>query len=389
MIPSSPKNSTKYSNNMNKENTSSSTNLNNTYSGFKVPPMRVLVENNTIVNNNNNNNTSNIKQTTLNQNQLKQHLPNISSEPLKQEKKKWVIEDFDIGKPLGKGRFGNVYLAREKKSKFIVALKVLFKSQLQATNLEHQLRREIEIQSHLRHPNILRMYGYFYDEAKVFLIIEYAKGGECFRELRKIGRFEEPLAATYTLQIADGEIKIADFGWSVHAPNSKRQTLCGTIEYLPPEIVEHREYDKSADLWSLGVLVYEFIAGSSPFNDENENQIIDRIKQNRMEFPDFMSDDAIDLISKLLNTDPKKRITLTDVIEHPWIKKNAHPDSLKPTLFNLPLPTQQLLQQQQQQPPPQQTQQTQQHQQQQQQQPLPKQYYQQYQHNYQDVTKHN
>lgn len=93
-------------------------------------------------------------------------------------KQKWTLSDFDIGKPLGKGKFGNVYLAREKKSKFLVALKVLFKSAIKNFNNEHQVRREIEIQSHLRHPNILRMYGYFHDESRVYLILEYAPFGE-------------------------------------------------------------------------------------------------------------------------------------------------------------------------------------------------------------------
>jgi hypothetical protein len=82
------------------------------------------------------------------------------------KQKRWNLADFDIGKPLGRGKFGNVYLAREKSSKYIVALKVLFKTQLQQSHVEHQLRREIEIQSHLRHPNILRLYGYFYDQVK-------------------------------------------------------------------------------------------------------------------------------------------------------------------------------------------------------------------------------
>lgn len=95
-----------------------------------------------------------------------------------QSKQKWTLTDFDIGKPLGKGKFGNVYLAREKKSKFLVALKVLFKSAIKDFNNEHQVRREIEIQSHLRHPNILRMYGYFHDESRVYLILEYAPYGE-------------------------------------------------------------------------------------------------------------------------------------------------------------------------------------------------------------------
>lgn len=93
-------------------------------------------------------------------------------------KKTWTLSDFDIGKPLGKGKYGNVYLAREKKSKFIVALKVLFKNTIKDANNEHQVRREIEIQTHLRHPNILRMFGYFHDDQRVYLILEYAPKGK-------------------------------------------------------------------------------------------------------------------------------------------------------------------------------------------------------------------
>lgn len=99
--------------------------------------------------------------------------------------RRWQLSDFDIGKPLGRGKFGNVYCAREKKSKYIIALKVLFKHQLSNSNVEHQLRREIEIQSHLRHPNILRLYGYFYDETRIYLILEYAAGGELYKLLQK------------------------------------------------------------------------------------------------------------------------------------------------------------------------------------------------------------
>ncbi|OQR77605.1 aurora kinase A-A-like, partial [Tropilaelaps mercedesae] len=94
---------------------------------------------------------------------------------------KWQLADFDIGRALGKGKFGSVYVAREKKSKFIVALKVLFKDQLESAQVKHQVRREIEIQSHLRHKNILRLFGYFHDEKRVYLILEYAPGGELFK----------------------------------------------------------------------------------------------------------------------------------------------------------------------------------------------------------------
>lgn len=91
-------------------------------------------------------------------------------------KRQWSLVNFDIGRALGRGKFGNVYLAREKETKFVIALKVLFKKQISEQGIEHQVRREIEIQSHLRHPNILRMYGFFHDEARIYLILEYAPG---------------------------------------------------------------------------------------------------------------------------------------------------------------------------------------------------------------------
>ncbi|KAK8390047.1 hypothetical protein O3P69_012928 [Scylla paramamosain] len=195
------------------------------------------------------------------------------------DQKKWSLDNFEIGRPLGKGKFGSVYLAREKVSKYIVALKVLFKSQLQKANVEHQLRREIEIQAHLRHPNILRMYGYFYDDKRVYLILEFAPRGELYKEMKgqKDGRFNEQRAAKFIKQLTQaliychgkkvihrdikpenlllnlsGDLKIADFGWSVHAPSSRRTTLCGTLDYLPPEMVEGKDHDEKVDLWSLG-----------------------------------------------------------------------------------------------------------------------------------------
>uniref|UniRef100_A0A8C4J740 non-specific serine/threonine protein kinase n=1 Tax=Dromaius novaehollandiae TaxID=8790 RepID=A0A8C4J740_DRONO len=106
------------------------------------------------------------------------------------------IEDFEVGRPLGKGKFGNVYLARERTSRFIVALKVLFKSQIEKEGVEHQLRREIEIQAHLRHPNVLRLYNYFHDRKRVYLILEYAPRGELYKELQKCRHFDEQRSAT-------------------------------------------------------------------------------------------------------------------------------------------------------------------------------------------------
>jgi serine/threonine protein kinase len=214
------------------------------------------------------------------------------------EGRRWTLADFDIGRPLGRGKFGNVYLCRLREANFIVALKVLQKGQLMKAGVEHQLRREIEIQAHLRHRNILRMFGYFWDEKRVYLILEYAPKGELYKELTRRGRFSERRGAMYVASLAAaldymhgkhvihrdikpenlllgyrGEIKLADFGWSVHAPSSRRTTLCGTLDYLPPEMIENKEHDHSVDNWSLGVLAYEFLCGAPPFEAEGHSEV--------------------------------------------------------------------------------------------------------------------
>ncbi|XP_055334021.1 uncharacterized protein LOC129585389 isoform X2 [Paramacrobiotus metropolitanus] len=120
--------------------------------------------------------------------------------------RKWSYRDFDIGRPLGKGKFGRVYLAKEKKSDYIVALKVLFKKELLDNKQEQTLRREIEIQARLRHPNILQMYGVFWDQQRVYLILEYAACGELFKKLRTAIRFQEPEAVTYIAELTDALI---------------------------------------------------------------------------------------------------------------------------------------------------------------------------------------
>lgn len=220
------------------------------------------------------------------------------------EVRRWSIADFEIGRPLGRGKFGHVYLAREKKSKYIVALKIMFKKQLLASQIEHQLRREIEIQAHLRHRNVLRMFGFFWDEKRIYLILEYAPGGELFKELRNQskGYFAEPLAANYIHQMANallylhskhiihrdikpenllnslGTIKIADFGWSIHAPSARRKTLCGTLDYLPPEMVDRKDHDDRVDVWCLGVLCYEFCTGRPPFETRTHKETYERIR---------------------------------------------------------------------------------------------------------------
>lgn len=266
------------------------------------------------------------------------------------EKKPWKLCDFDIGRALGRGKFGNVYLAREKQSKFVVALKVLFKKQIDQQGIQHQVRREIEIQTHLRHPNILRMYGYFHDESRIYLILEYAPGDTLYKMLQKQTNksIEEKRSAGFIKSLISAlmylhernvihrdikpenlllghndVLKIADFGWSVHEPNSKRTTLCGTLDYLSPEMVQAKPHSKMVDLWSLGVLTYELLVGSAPFHAEDYSTTYKKIMRVQYPEPKNVSKAATHFISRLLRLQPEHRMPLDEAMIHPWILSNT------------------------------------------------------------------
>ncbi|EJD50917.1 kinase-like protein [Auricularia subglabra TFB-10046 SS5] len=262
--------------------------------------------------------------------------------------REWSLKDFDIGRPLGKGKFGNVYMVRTKcEPRYIVALKCLYKSEIVENKVEKQVRREIEIQSNLRHPNVLRLYGFFHDERRIFLMLEFAAKGELYKQLSKHGHFSEKRSSRYIAQMADalaylhskhiihrdikpenlllglaGELKIGDFGWSVHAPGNRRTTLCGTLDYLPPEMVEGREHTERVDHWALGVLAYEFLCGVPPFEDlKGHKATYKRISKVDLKIPPHVSPEARDLIVKLLQHDPERRLSLQEAAVHPWIMK--------------------------------------------------------------------
>lgn len=233
---------------------------------------------------------------------------------------------FEIGRPMGKGKFGRVYLARERSSGFICALKVLYKTELRQSRMESQVRREIEIQTNLRHPNIVQLYSHFHDSKRIVLVLEFAAKGELYKHLQKETRFTERKAARFIAQVVSAlqylhrkniihrdikpenilvgmhdELKMSDFGWSVHSPSKRRETMCGTLDYLPPEMIKlgavdaGRFYDEKVDVWSLGVLTYEFLVGVPPFED-TPVRTQRRIARADMQIPDFISSKAKHLI---------------------------------------------------------------------------------------------
>mmetsp|Transcript_18212 Transcript_18212/g.29606 ORF Transcript_18212/g.29606 Transcript_18212/m.29606 type:complete len:342 (+) Transcript_18212:323-1348(+) len=329
---------------------------------------------------------------------------------------RWNLRDFEIGRALGRGKYGIVYQARVKKSGTLVALKVLDKEQLQKDNMYIQLKQEVEIHSRLKHPNILQMYGYFYDPKRVYLVLEYAAGGELYKLMKKQQntRFDEKAGARYIAQLtsalsychsfnvihrdvkpenllvsSDGVLKLADFGWAAHdrrgyngylstakliSPSgdgdcennlnfgNRRTTMCGTLDYLAPEMVRGKAYDETVDNWTVGVLAYELLVGAPPFEPTaaeelqmyhsstacgsrsfiyttpctqgvhastpqscvSENEATFRkISALDYQFPEYVSTEARDLIGRLLHKQAERRLSLFEVLRHPWIVKNT------------------------------------------------------------------
>ncbi|XP_037781056.1 aurora kinase A-like [Penaeus monodon] len=276
----------------------------------------------------------------------------------KSNKRPWVLDDFEIGRPLGKGKFGNVYLAREKKTHTVLALKVLFKSVLMKAGIIYQVRREAEIQSHLSSLFLVSLVlaacesvpVVFGNEIAIEIFFRLCKDGHAFPyllvyifPLMSNKSFIDPqlvnaLEYCHSKKVihrdikpenilihGNGQLKIADFGWSVHSPNERRKTLCGTLDYLPPEMIEGRMYDEKVDIWSLGVLCYEFLAGKPSFESTSQLETFRRIARVDIKFPLHFSEEVKDLICKLLRYNPKERLSLEGIKEHPWIKMHYDP----------------------------------------------------------------
>ncbi|CAD8043242.1 unnamed protein product [Paramecium primaurelia] len=268
-----------------------------------------------------------------------------------------ISERFQICKFLGKGKFSDVYQAQDKQSKIIVALKVIPKATIQKYGMEKQLANEIKIQGYLDHPNILKLFGYFQEWSKVVLILEYATDGELFKLLKKQPkkRFSEQTVSGYIRQIIEGIgymhskniihrdikpenilithslLKIADMGLSTYNPtNQVRQSFCGTVDYMSPEIAAGRDYDHTVDLWAIGILAFELCTGETPFYEKKKEDTMNKIIYSGFEFPNFISEECKNFVRALVQKDPKKRLSIFQIMQHSWIQKYEK----ESTIFN-------------------------------------------------------
>eukprot|EP00742_Colponemidia_sp_Colp-10_P004979 GILJ01005320.1.p1 GENE.GILJ01005320.1~~GILJ01005320.1.p1 ORF type:complete len:912 (-),score=162.78 GILJ01005320.1:118-2697(-) len=261
------------------------------------------------------------------------------------------MADFDgVGSVLGKGFFGEVRKVTERKTGRVLALKTVSKRVIESHNMLEQLKREIDIMYNLTHPHIITLFYHFEDQENFYLALEFAAGGQLYTELKRAGRFDERRAAKYFAQCcealrylherenpiihrdikpenilldASDSVKLADFGWSnVLNKSQVRNTFCGTLDYLAPEMINGAGHDESLDLWHMGVLLYEFLVGQPPFKAPTQDQICRRILALDIHFPRDLPALAQDLISKLLKTDGHQRISLKKALAHPWVTSN-------------------------------------------------------------------
>ena len=264
------------------------------------------------------------------------------------------IYDGIIPIELGNGSFGRVYLVSHNMTKKKYALKVMNKHKLMQTYGTCQLiYNEIGIHSKLNHPNIIKLYNVSETDEEINILLECAENGSLYSLIQKEKGFSEHKAYKYFIQIVNavyflhqnniihrdikpenilvGEndlLKLCDFGCSKELTMNNRSTFCGTIEYMAPEIVANEKYDYSVDIWSLGILLYELLMGYSPFKSKKDKNIMRKIKIHDLYFDKNkqLSEDCINLIKRLLDINPKNRLKIKDIFEHPFIVANSKLD---------------------------------------------------------------
>ena len=287
-------------------------------------------------------------------------LPESVAKGLEPEPK---ITDFQIVKELGAGSFGHVYLVRHKHTKAEYAIKAIDKRDKANQEEKPYFRREIEVMYKIHHPNVVKLYGHFEDNNYCYFIMEYIPKGNVYGLIpqdkkKRINQkvvatiIKDVISAVYYLHnmkpiiihrdikpenvlLAENLVaKLTDFGWSNYMQeDEKRKTVCGTPIYLSPEIIKEEGHDEKVDIWCIGVLLFELMTGSVPFQGNDLDTLKENILHLKITWPKDINIEAKNLIKKILKSDPAARISLEDMLQHQFFTKyfpNAVKSLIKP-----------------------------------------------------------
>lgn len=265
---------------------------------------------------------------------------------------------YELGRVLGQGSFAKVYFARNLRTGKNVAMKVVGKEKVIKVGMTEHVKREISVMKMVTHPNIVELHEVMATISKIYFAMELVRGGELFSKIARSGRLREDVARHYFRQLISavdfchsrgvyhrdlklenlllddaGNLKVADFGLSAFADHVRTDgllhTTCGTPAYVAPEVIGKKGYDGAkADLWSCGVILYVLLAGFLPFQDDNIFAMYKKIRRGDFRCPPWFTSDVRRLITKLLDPNPKTRITVAKLIETPWFRKGPIPKSV-------------------------------------------------------------
>jgi len=323
--------------------------------------------------------------------QEKKNDPKKTSEPVKENpptgetkpsetkpKTKYIFEEpvarhddihdfYTFGKEIGRGGFSVVVEGNKKGTEEKFAIKCIKKSSIEGDDIK-LLTREIQIMKNVRHDNILKLFEVFEDDDQFFLVMELVPGKELFDKIVERGQYSEKDASNIARQIISAVeylhekgiahrdlkpenllssgndetelIKIADFGFSKDFNEDKLQTSCGSPGYVAPEVLTSESYDKSVDMWSIGVIIYILLCGYPPFYADNAPALFKKIMDVKYDFDDpswdDVSDEAKDLIRHLLVKNPEERFSAQQCREHAWVKgTNLTDKKLNPKIDKL------------------------------------------------------
>ena len=268
------------------------------------------------------------------------------------------ISDFEKEREIGKGGFGLVWKVIHKKTQKVYCIKVIEKQGIIQQKLVDQMNREIKIMYILNHPHCLRLKNHFEDDQNFYLVMPLAHKGQLYRILRKFKKFDEKTAAQILRETISalqylhsfnppiihrdikpenlllnngGRVLLADFGWSNFNDGDVRKTFCGTPEYIAPEMLSKKGHDTRVDIWSIGVLMFELLAGYSPFVAKSNQDLYLNIKKLKIQWPKDMPPLAKNLIGKILRLNPSDRPSLEEILNHQWFKQTK---MIKPLLEN-------------------------------------------------------